>query len=466
MYLNYPNFRWFTVLIAVFLTFLYTLYEGWYSYLILWVLGIVFAFVFLSLKHKTENKVLFSIFIFTYGFYSIYMYITNFLYVKNPETDFFMMVDSMKFWTNSNFKLNSLSDVWDKFNTVETAVLRYKLFNFISIFTAYLSQLTDENNILVQKLQSVFLGAFSMPYIYLMLKKYFEKQKAYVYTLFFAVFSFVCIYSVVFNRDPHVYFLYTLGSYLIVYHKEKKFVFLKLLFIMILLIGFRIEHALFFVTFLVTYVYLVTKKNRTLILIGGGLVTIVFAILLPLLIAKYDENTEAYENQTGRVERKEISFGAAFSNLPPGIKQSLMMINGQIAPAVPFWRGWFLEGSNTVNMKHTEDGYYTPWRFMESIAAVVWIYIWGFLIYGFYRKWYKIVPVELLILFGIAILLLLLSSSSINTRRIYCVFPVMFVVAMIFYEKMDIIVRKKIINWISLFFIAIYSAYFAIKGGF
>ncbi|WP_348823531.1 hypothetical protein [Flavobacterium aestuarii] len=360
--------------------------------------------------------------------------------------------------------MNSLEDVWDKFNTVETAVLRYKLFNFISIFAAYLSQLTDENNILVQKLQSVFLGAFSMPYIYLMLKKYINKEKAYTYTLFFAVFSFVCIYSVVFNRDPHVYFLYTLGSYLIVYHKEKKYVLLKLFFIMILLIGFRIEHALFFITFLVTHIFIVTKKNRTFIIIGGTAVVLVFSVLFPLLIAKYDENTEAYQNQTERVERKEVSFGAAFANLPPGIKQTLMMINGQIAPAVPFWRGWFIEGSNLVKVKHTQEGYYTPWRFMESIAAIVWIYIWGFLIYGFYRKLYKIVKVELLILFGIAILLLLLSSSSINTRRIYCVFPVMFVVAMIFYEKIDSAIRKKIVNWITLFFITIYSAYFAIKG--
>ncbi|RYJ45590.1 hypothetical protein [Flavobacterium beibuense] len=457
------DLRNFTILIAILATIFYSFYEGWISYLILWLFSIVGTYFLLRFFKRNESRELFSLFLFTFSFYSIYMYITNYIYVNNPSDEFFMMVDSMKFWDNSNFKMYTFQDLWDNFNAQGDITLRYRLFNFISIFLSFFAQIFDENNILVQKWQSVYAGALSIPFIYLILKCYVSRNKAYKYSLFFSVLSFVCVYSIVFNRDPHVYFLYVLGTYYVVYHDRSKYVFAKLVMIFIFLIGFRIEHALFFTLFIMSYFYLKAKKNKPTILISGVLMFFMLAFLSPILFSKYEENAGAYENQMERVDRKEVSVGASFSSLPVGLKQLAMAINGQIAPAVPFWRGWYIENANLENLKHTYPGYYTPWRFMENVAATVWLYVLAIVFAGFYFKLHKAIPSELLVLFGLAVLLLLLSSSSINTRRVYCVYPIIYIVSVLFYNVLPVDLRKKIVNRTTLSVIGLYLLYFYIK---
>src|SRR5690606_10818880 len=110
--------------------------------------------------------------------------------------------------------------------------------------------------ILLQKLQSIWLSAFSIPFIYLSLRKYFNKDQSFYYSCIFGFLSHVFIYSTVFNRDPHVYFLFTIGTYLIVHYETKKNVLIKLFVLFILITGFRLESGLFFCVYFIVYLYL------------------------------------------------------------------------------------------------------------------------------------------------------------------------------------------------------------------
>lgn len=445
-------------------SFSYGISEGWYSSILLWNFGAFFSILYLCTFYKSERSRVIKVFMLAYCVYSLYMFITNYIYVRDPSNEFFMIVDSIKFWHFSNYPLHSLSDVKNRFMTDLPFTGNYVFFNGINLSLSYFAQLFDENNILVLKLQNVWLGAFSIPFIYLSLRKFFDKAKSYKYTLFFAVFSCVCIYSVVLFRDTHVYFLYTIATYLLIYYDSKKRVLLKFTIIFVLLLGFRVEHGLFFLTYFLAYFYLKAKKNKLLILPLLVLIPLCIAIMAPTIWGNYMETAESYQERIENVNRKEESTGAIASKLPPGIKQILMAVNGQIAPAVPFWRHWFPEKSNRTYRKlGFPSGYFTPWRFMESVAAVIWLYIWGIIIMGFYKRVYAKVPIEAKVVFGIAILLLLAASSSINSRRYYCVYPSIFIFSMLIYNFLSRRNRLATIRVTSLVIIMLYIGYFILR---
>lgn len=442
---------------------LYGGYEGWYSFILIWVFLCIFSVVFLRSNYVEDNREVISLFLMGYSFYSLYMMITNYIYVDDPNTEFFMMVDSMKFWSYSDQTMNSFDDVLSNQSIAYEETIRYTFFNFGNLLLSFFAQLIDENNILLQKIQSVWLGAFSLPFIYLSIKKYFNKNKAFKYTLIFGIFTHVCIYSVVFNRDPHVYFLYVLGFYLVVNYDTKRHVFLKLSAILILISGYRLEHGLFFVSFLLAYLYLRAGTNGNIKALVVVLIPIFGLILAPFMFGKLQDNTDAYTDQIERVDRTEVSTAATLTNLPPGIKQIAMGVNSQIAPAIPFWRTWFPRESDRSYQRLKVAGYFTPWRFMESIANIVWLYVWGFIVVGLVLKKQRLVPKELNYLLIVAILLILAASTSVNARRTYCVYPIVFLYSLWMYNLLPKGARAVVMNYTSLLILILTCLFIYIK---
>lgn|GEM_PF-2089406 len=458
------SFLYFLTVISSLATLFYGFAMGWYSYIILWFVFLFGSIVFFKQFYKKETNYIIPLFLGIYSIYTLYMNITNVLYVKNPSTDFFMMVDSMKFWKYTDYPLYSFSDIFKYFFADLNYTSRYALFSLINLFFSFFSQLIDENNILVQKLQSVWIGAFSIPFIYLTFREYFNQKKSFNYSLFFGVFSFVCIYSIVFNRDPHVYLMYVLGTYLVVTHKRNKNLYIKLGVLLILTAGFRLEHGLFFLMFIVGYVYIQSKRDKNKIVLLIMMIPIALLAMGPFLFSKYQDNTEMYQEQIDRVDRSEASAGAFFSKLPPGAKQIFMGINSQVAPAVPFWRTFSAKYNGAGALKHPQAGYFNGWRIMEGVAAVVWLYVIGFIIAGVYHKKFKFVPIELRVILFIGVLLILAASSSINVRRIYCVYPALFITSMYFYNLLSKRQRKQVLNFTTVGLIVIYGLYVSIKG--
>ncbi len=448
--------------LAILTTIFFSFYGGWVSPICLWLL--LFGFSIIFLKSRKESNYTIPLFCIAFSVYSIYMFVTNFIFVKDPSIDFFMMVDSKKFWNFSNYKIYSFSDFWTNYNSILPETIRYPLFSFINLAISFFGQIIDQNNILIQKLQSVWLGAFSVPYIYLSLRKFFDKNKALKYALFFALFTHVCIYSVVFNRDPHVYLLYTIAIYLIINYDTCKNVFWKLTLLFVLVCGFRLEHGLFFMMFIFIYLYLNSTRNKNLKILVVVLVPLAVILISPLLFDKYGENSGAYQGKIDGAERSETSAAAASSKLPPGVKQVVMTVNSQVAPAVPFWRDWYADVTDISFARNPSAGYFTPWRFMESLASIVWIYVWGIIVYSFFIKNYQKIPLELNLLLLIAVLLLIAASTSVNARRTYCVYPAIYIYAIYSYNllsKRKVRFVFKLTSWLLIF---IYIAYFYFKG--
>lgn len=457
------GFSLFIFIIALLATIFYSFYEGWYSYLLLWILTFVGTNYYLKLKFHSDRRNVQLLFITSFSLYSLYMNITNFLFVEDPSTEFFMIVDSFKFWNYSNFRMYSIKDFISYYNEILPYTNRYPIFSFINLSLSFYSQLIDENNILVLKLQSVWIGAFSIPFIYSILKKYLLRNKAFNYALVYLLFSHVVIYSVVFNRDPYIYLLFVIGFYLVCNYKMTKSIFLKLTILMILTCGFRLEHGLFFSVFFIAALYLKSLNQPRYKILLFVLFPISILSVFPLIFNSYDSNTDAYQQQIERVERDGFSTGAFLSKLPPGIKQLTMGINSQIAPAVPFWREWTPPASSETYARFPVAGYFTPWRFMESVAAIFWLYVWGVLITAFISKFKNKMTIELKILVIIAFILILAASSSINVRRIYCVYPIIFTVAASLYDKFNSKARYLVFRNTTLFILFLYVLYFYLK---
>src|SRR5690606_25965295 len=125
------------ILVVVFLflsmTLGYTLLEGWYSFGIFSLLTFFFSIIYLNRNYPDEKVQLVKLFLIFYSVYSLYTYLTNFLYVDDPRTDFFMMVDSKKFWIFSDYKISDFSEVIDIQRDSLVATSRYILFNFINL---------------------------------------------------------------------------------------------------------------------------------------------------------------------------------------------------------------------------------------------------------------------------------------------------------------------------------------------
>src|SRR5690606_17285164 len=149
-----------------------------------------------------------------------------------------------------NFNMSEFNDFITVFNDQYYYIQEFPVYFFINLSTSFISQIFDVNNILAHKVVNVFIGAISTPYLYLILKKYFNKSKSYKYTTYYLLFSFTCIYSIVFFRDSLVTLLYIIGIYYLVYNNTKRYILLKLLVIFIILVGLRLEHAFFFLSFI------------------------------------------------------------------------------------------------------------------------------------------------------------------------------------------------------------------------
>jgi hypothetical protein len=393
------------------------------------------------------------------------MFITNFLFVDDPNNSFFMIADSIKFWKNSDYIMNNPSDILSSFKKTEFLTKDYRLFNFITLMLSYFAQLFDQNNILVQKTFNVFIGAFSIPYVYMILRKFFDKKNSFHYAIIYSLFSYTCIYSVVLFRDCHIYLLYTISFYLLIYYNKEKKVFLKLLVILILLLGLRLEHGLFFIVFIIAYFYLKAKNNKSILILFFFLTPILLAVIAPIILNNYQTTTFIYSERSIEENKDTNSTGSKLLKLPPVIRHVLMAINSQVAPAMPFWRSWYKKEENTHKYNDVK-GYHTPWRFMEGVGAVFTLCTWSFIFIGYRLRLYSNVPKELKILFAIALLLLLTATTVINPRRIYCVYPILFIFSIYSYSQLPKFKIRKI--KLKMFFVlaAVYLLLFFLGKGF
>ena len=438
-----------------------TYLTGFLSISIFWF-GLYFS-VYFGVARSKESKFLFELFAFPFIFYTIYMSVTTYVLVDNPETDFFYAIDSTKFWVRSQ-EGTSITNIWNAFKEKAVgleSVGGFRFFYLITLVTSFLSGLIDQNNIYVQKLIIVFVGSIASPFIYLVLRKYTNSCYAYLSTLLFVIFSHASTFSVEFLRDIYVYFFYVIGAYLVAIKGGEKVTLFKLLVIALLVFFTRPEHGVFFLMFVGAYVYLNRRSNR---LLFAFLLILTPAILYlsSFLISMSLETYSNYDEIRQRVGDSTDSLAARFARFPFGIKHIILAFLSQTV-GIPFWRYLSYEGNDLTSVAARS---HNGWRFMEAISGTWWIFVWGYVVYAFKKGNFlkKHVPNEILVLLVVAIGLLLAATADVNVRRIFCVYPLIFFVAAIVRYNSNPSNRSSVIRGSFFFIIFMYLVYFVLKG--
>lgn len=446
-------------ILAFFSITIYSVAELNFAIVGMWIIFFLLG-CYLTNKLSADKESL-RLFGFSYSIYTLYMVLTNYILVQDPYVDFFYAIDSTKFWRNSAHvdSFNSLITQFRDNASGYGSTREYRLFNFICLVVAYLSSFLGENHVLIQKYQCVFLGALSMPLIYLVLLKYTNnKEYSLKATKLFALFSFVSTFAVVYSRDIHIYYFYTLAFYLVVCRLEKPSTMWYLLVLIPTTFFFRFEHGIFISLFAFVFIFASPNKYFKYYLPIVVLIPIFLALgsrFFFFALESYDSYSQRRIDAAGDTD----SLAVVFSNFPFGIKQLLLAFIGQTTP-LPFWRffGFGVTDSNSVAAQS-----HHILRFMEGISGFLWPFVWGVILYGVTKGASVKIPKELKVLFAVAILLLLVTTADIHVRRIFAVYPITFAVASLLYYNFSKSERFQAISQSLVFMILLYSVYFLIK---
>lgn len=439
-----------------------SLLTGYFSFFFFWIILFSGAFWHLS-TFRLHFKYLFELFAFAFVFFTIYMGVTTYSLIEDPNFDFFYANDSTKFWERSK-DIYSFEEIKRRIRENITGldgIGRYPVFYIITLIVSYFSSFIDSTNLYVQKLPIVFVGALSAPYIFIILRKYTDVYYAYIATLIFIIFSHVSTYSVEFLRDNYTYFFYVLGFYLVTIKPRDKGTMFKLILLLLFTFFTRPEHGAFFTFFILAYIYINKKSNKMLYLLGILSIPLILYLSASLISMSLDTYA-TYEDVRERVGEGTDSLATKFAGFPFGIKHFILAFLSQTV-GVPFWRFLFYDGVDIASNAYKS---HNLWRFMEAISGTLWMLVWGYILFAFkkYKIFLKILPKEIIVLSVIAFLLLLAATADINVRRIFCVYPILYTLAVMVRYQLPKNKRVKIIKNSLMVIGLLYLMYFLLKG--
>ena len=371
---------------------------------------------------------------------------------------FFLFVDQTHFYEigDALSKKNSISQIfYDCFvlRIHEENEAAYFVFGLIGFMA---NTYFDGNNVFLQSLHISFLAMLLNLFLYKTLICYTYRTQALRYTLLFAFFSPLFFYSPWILRDVHIAFLYAVGIYLM----HTRFSINRLLLFIPLIIitfEFRLEMGLFYIVMPLHYIYFRGKQHKhykllftSLIFIGIGVLGLALNFLLNSLSSALD-SFASYSNYTE--ENLGDGLGAMLYELPIGLKQIAITLFSQITP-FPAW-GKFLDATTI---------YEFVIAFSEFCGAIFWSYLFLFMCFSFTnKKVRKNLSKENIAILLIAFVFIIGNSSEMNTRRILCIYPLIYIVYINIRQWLP---SKKQISY-SNSSIALYSAlsviYFFVK---
>lgn len=282
-------------------------------------------------------------------------------------------------------------------------------------------------NVFMLILSSVLLGGLYTIFLSKILVLYFEPKIAMKYSLIFMLCTPITLSSVSVLRDGFIALLYLIGIYIVLKNKKTIVGLCSLLLIMFLISTMRLEHALFFALFVVYYLYL--KFNKYKLLWGiFGVIFIVFGVttlsgtlmMMGETFNTYTEYTMEHANASG--------LAMVLLSLPSPIKEVACTIFSQMFP-IPPW----------ISLSAGINGF--PDFFISSqkcIRTVVWFAIvFNTVRWVFTKSLRNIYSPTFNILLLIALVLIIACSSEYyESRRMMCVYPILFLVFVTIKERM------------------------------
>lgn len=368
-----------------------------------------------------------KLFYLTFFIYLVYSLVTYYACVDDPFTTFFMSLDSTVYYKTAIDlgDLRSSRDIW------QTAFSEYQYSEFplYAFFIGVLERtgrLLGGGGYLIQKVQVVFFSAMIPVFLFGMLCQYIEKRKAWRASLLYTLCSFTLFFSAQFMRDPHISFLYAWVLFLI--HKKGRTSWESVLGWTLCIICYfiRIEHG-FFLSLLYSscfFHYVLNKFKQHpyigmavagTILLAGGLVAY---SLMADRISTMGQSMDAYTDRNISLASTD-SLGAKLAKLPPGIRQVVCGAYSQLQP-FPLWY-YFAADYQTKNQ----------WLCFPVVAcSFTSFFSWVFILFGMTVKSLRNrCPRLILVQAGLSLILVMGASAEINIRRMYCVYPSIFVLA-------------------------------------
>ncbi|MEB8329864.1 hypothetical protein OO009_10905 [Flavobacteriaceae bacterium KMM 6897] len=410
----------------------------------------------LSNGNSKDTKNLLNIFYAVYAIYALFSVVGYLDYVE--INDFFLFNDQMPFYEfgdilSENASISQIFQDCFIHRIHEENEAAYFVFGVIG-FVA--NTYFDGNSIFLQSLHISFLAMVLNLFLYKIILFHTNRGEALKYTLLFAFFSPLLFYSPWILRDIHIALLFAIGIYIMhtQFSIKRLLLFIPLI---VVTLEFRLEMGLFCFFMPVYYIYFRGKKHRNYKLLVASFIFIGIAVsglALNFLIRSIDETLGSFEGYSNYTEENlGDGLGAMLYELPAGLKQIAITFFSQITP-FPAW-GKFLV-SETI--------YEYVIAFVEFCGAVFWSCLFLFMAFSFTSsRVRKNLSKENIVVIIIILAFLLGNSSEMNTRRILCIYPLIFII----YLNIRQMLPKRKRMYYSNSSIALYSAlsviYFFVK---
>lgn len=334
--------------------------------------------------------------------------------------NFFMVSDSSRYIANYGrystfyYDWGYFKDCYLGFSDTNALYNGYML--AISVFANnYLDGTTGFYMTLAQTL----FGVLSMDILYRIMLSYFEEKKAYRYTLMFATLSLFLFYSSVVLRDIVIAFFFILAIEIIL-QPFKSINVVKLLIFMLFTWGIRLYSGFFYCIFIALYLYLYSRNAKAKAIILPIFIVIAIAGSVVVFGASAMEQTteeiDVYNNMTTEATASSGGFISKLYKLPPGVRHVAVMFYSQMAPFPSY----------TVL-----DAVSTPGHFFIALDVMIYEFFWFFVFYGLaiclvFKKAYKILSINELMLLGMAVIFILANTAHPDIRRMMPVYPIIY----------------------------------------
>ncbi|MBC9798486.1 hypothetical protein, partial [Sinomicrobium weinanense] len=247
----------------------------------LWfLLGVLLIKISFPRVNRHESYRLWLLF---FTIYYLYMIITNYVYVRDPNSDFFFHFDSLDFYTVTDSLIRQKVNL-EMFDWEFYRIKNYPGFAFLSWLLGRIANMMGEvNSIVLQKTQIVFTCAMTIIFLYNIGRLYLPHKRTWIIAVTFGLLTHIFAFSGTYTRDPHILLFFVIGFY--IFMSEWKFRNLILLVLVGFLVAqFRMQHGLFFIAFISAYLFVRIKKFKNkiasfllgIVFIMGFVASIVF----------------------------------------------------------------------------------------------------------------------------------------------------------------------------------------------
>lgn len=403
---------------------------GKMSILFVGLLFLFFGHLLINILSNRNNKKMYSrIYKISFIGFVLYALLCR-LYMLLYDYDFLLVTDTITAYipyTEDFMKMNSFTEMW---NNIYGPFADEK-YTHVGIITLYFTgvakfvQFFDEELYFNLQLSIIFLSSFFPIFLYKMLTS-FGISKAYKYTFIYTFLSIFFFYSTFILRDAPIALLYCIVfCYMFDLSNRKKSL---VVFILCTVTTFllRPQMGVFLLVFLA--IPLIQNKNNFI----NVLVLMIFVLLANYIAAKFNFY-ELYEEtiESGEWRLQEVAGDSTLNNLnnlPIGISQLAKLIFIQLSP-IPCWAFLKIGDAST--------GAYNIMGLPRAIAVYYNYVIFVFIVFSIMK--YKRIQFDkqIVLSFFIIMVFLALQSDTTEQRRMMSCYPILFLIALISYNRIS-----------------------------